>query len=184
MAGHSKWSQIKNKKGITDQKRGALFSKLLKAIAIAARTNPDPQFNPRLRSMIEKAKAANVPNENIERAIKKSSEEKNLEEVVIEAYGPGKSALIIEGITDNKNRTIHEIRHILEEKGAKMGEPGSVLWSFEQNADSRGLDADSRGNWQAKYKQSISEEAKKKLQELIAKLEEHNDVQKVITNSN
>src|SRR3989338_11296018 len=109
MSGHSKWSQIKHKKGTTDQKRGQLFSKLLKAISIAAKKEPNPLYNPRLRSVIEKAKENSVPQENIERAISKASEEKNLDEVIIEAYGPEGAALIIQGVTDNTNRTVAEV---------------------------------------------------------------------------
>src|SRR3989344_8899884 len=119
MSGHNKWSQIKNQKGAADLKRGRLFSKLLKAISIAAKTEPNPNFNPRLRSAIEKAEENNVPKDNIERAINKAKEEKNLEDIVVEAYGPEGSAIIIEGITDNKNRAISEIKHILTEQGGK-----------------------------------------------------------------
>ncbi len=173
MSGHSKWSQIKHKKGATDQKRGLLFSKLLNAVSVAARENPDPTFNPRLRTTIETARAANVPNENIERAVKRSSESKNLEEVIMEAYGPEKSAFVILGITDNTNRTIAEVRHLIEELGAKPADPGSVLWSFERAG----------GEWKPKFLQSTSEAAKAKIAEVIAALEEHPDVQKVITNT-
>ncbi|MEK9186468.1 MAG: YebC/PmpR family DNA-binding transcriptional regulator, partial [Patescibacteria group bacterium] len=98
MSGHNKWSQIQHKKGVVDKKRGATFSKLLNAVSIAARSGPNPDFNPRLRSVIEKAKENKVPQENIERAISKASENKNLEELTIEAYGPEGSALIIEAI--------------------------------------------------------------------------------------
>lgn len=173
MSGHSKWSQIKHKKGITDQKKGALFSKLLKGIAVAARDNPDPQFNPRLRTAIEKAKESNVPGENIERAVKKSSEEKNLEEVTIEAYGPEKAAIVIEGITDSKNRTVAEVRTILTENGGKMADPGSVLWAFEKTVN----------GWQPKFRQPLSEDAAGKLRTLMGKLEDHEDVQRVLTNA-
>jgi YebC/PmpR family DNA-binding regulatory protein len=174
MSGHSKWSQIKRQKDIADQKRGQLFSKLLKAISVAARTEPNPQFNPRLRSAIEKAKENNVPQENIERAINKAAEAKNLEELTIEAYGPEGAALIIEGITDNKNRTTNEIRHLLEENNAKMANPGSVLWAFNAPSNEK--------SWEAKFPQNISENGRQKLSALVAALEEHNDVQKVVTN--
>jgi len=172
MAGHSHWKQIKEKKGAADQKRAQLFSKLLAAITIAARQEPNPDFNPRLRTAIEKAKANKVPQENIERAINKASENKNLEDIVIEAYGPEKIALIIEAITDNKNRTLAEIRHILTDNGAKIADAGSVLWAFEKY----------NGEWRAKFQQTVSAETKQKISELISKLEEHNDIQKVITN--
>jgi YebC/PmpR family DNA-binding regulatory protein len=173
MAGHSHWKQIQYKKGAADIKRGQIFSKLLSAISIAARENPNPDFNPRLRSAVEKAKENQVPLENIERAIKKASESKNLEEVVIEAYGPEKVAMIIEGITDNKNRTINELRTLLSGNGAKMAEQGSVLWSFEKK----------NNEWQPKFKQPVSEEGKKNLDALIEKLEEHGDIQRIVTNA-
>ncbi len=172
MSGHSKWHQIKHKKGVTDQKRGQLFSKILKAVSVAARDNPDPQFNPRLRTLIEKAKINNIPSDNIERALKKSSDDKELYEVVIEAYGPEKTALIIEGITDNKNRTIAEIKTILSENGAKMADQGSVLWAFKSI----------HGQWQAQFPQIVSDTTRKKISELMEKLEAHEDVQGVISN--
>lgn len=173
MSGHNKWSQIKNKKGAADQRRGNLFGKLLKAISIAAKTEPNSQFNPRLRSAIEKAEENNVPQENIDRAVSKAAEEKNLEEVIIEAYGPEGSALIIEGITDNTNRTVSEIKHILSKNNGKMANPGSVLWSFDKT----------ESGWQPKFKQDISSGAKETLKKLLEALEEHDDVQKIITNT-
>jgi len=173
MSGHNKWSQIKNQKGAADLKRGRLFSKLLKAISIAAKTEPNPNFNPRLRSAIEKAEENNVPKDNIERAINKAKEEKNLEDIVVEAYGPEGSAIIIEGITDNTNRAISEIKHLLTEHGGKIANPGSVLWSFEKKD----------GEWRAKFPQTISDDAKEKLNQLISALEEHEDAQKVTTNT-
>ncbi|OGY61989.1 MAG: hypothetical protein A2745_01140 [Candidatus Harrisonbacteria bacterium RIFCSPHIGHO2_01_FULL_44_13] len=179
MSGHSHWKQIQHKKGTADQKRGQVFSKLLMAISIAARQEPNPDFNPRLRSAIEKAQENQVPLENIERAIKKASENKNLGEIVIEAYGPESVAMIIEGITDSKNRTIAEIRHLLNENGAKMADPGSVLWSFSAEGGSA---SGGEKQWKPKFQQSLSDEAKQKLNDLIAKLEEHQDIQKVITN--
>jgi len=172
MSGHNKWSQIKNKKGAADQKRGVLFSKLLKAISIAARDETNPDFNPRLRTLVEKAKENNVPNENIDRAINKAAEAGNLEEVIIEAYGPEKSAFIILGITDNKNRTVSEVKHLLSKNGFKPAEQGSVLWSFEKKD----------GEWTPQFQQSISDTAKEKIREAISEVEEHADVQRVITN--
>jgi YebC/PmpR family DNA-binding regulatory protein len=173
MAGHSHWKQIKLQKTTADQKRGQVFSKLLTAISIASRQEPNPEFNPRLRSLMEKAKENKVPNENIEKAISKVLENKNLEELIIEAYGPEKTALIIEAISDNRNRTIAEIKHLLSENEAKIANPGSVLWSFEKIND----------EWRSKFKQQISKEGGQRIQKLIQILEKHNDVQKVITNS-
>ncbi len=159
---------------MTDKKRGQIFSKILKAISIAAKTEPNPQFNPRLRSAIETAKSANVPQDNVSRAISKASEEKATEDIVIEAYGPEGVSLIIEGITDNTNRSISEIKHILTENGAKIANPGSVLWAFEKTSE----------GWLAKFPQKISEDGRKKISNLIEALEEHDDVQKVVTSSN
>ncbi len=177
MSGHSKWKQIAHKKGVTDQKRGKIFSKLLRAISVAAKTEPNPQFNPRLRSAIDKARENNVPADNIERAISKASEEKNLEDLIIEAYGPEGSALIITAITDSKNRTVNEIRSILNEHNAKMANPGSVLWAF--NPPAGGPDQE----WAAKFPQPISDQAKDQLAKIIETLEENEDVQKIFTNT-
>jgi YebC/PmpR family DNA-binding regulatory protein len=176
MSGHSHWKGVKHKKEITDQKRGRLFSKLLNAIAIASRQEPNPQFNPRLRTAVEKARESNVPQENIDRAIKRASEEKNLEELIIGAYGPEGTALLIEAITDNKNRTIPDIKRILNEHEAKFAEPENIRWAFDPltGRDDR---------WQAKFKQELSEENKNKLNQLIQELENQDDVQKVYTNS-
>ncbi|MFA5099129.1 MAG: YebC/PmpR family DNA-binding transcriptional regulator [Candidatus Paceibacterota bacterium] len=176
MSGHSHWAGIKHKKGSADQKRGLVFSKLLNAISIAAKTETNPQFNPRLRTAIEKAQQNNVPKDNIERAIKRATEQKDLEELLIEAYGPEGSAILIEAITDSRNRTISEVKKILSDNNAKFGEQGSVKWAFESKNSDDGI------IWEVKFKQEISEEAKQKLQELIEELEERDDVQKIYTN--
>src|SRR3989344_4105261 len=131
MSGHSHWSGIKHKKGAKDAKRAVLFSKLLNAVSIAAKPEPNPQFNPRLRTAVDKAREANVPNDNIDRAIKKAAEKTDdLEELLMEAYGPGGAPLLIEAITDSRNRTVSEIKAILGALGAKWAEPGSVRWAF------------------------------------------------------
>jgi len=136
MSGHSKWSKIKRGKAITDAKRGKLFSKLAKIISVAAREKGgDPKFNPTLRLAIEKAKEANMPNENIERAIAKGAGEEEgsrMEEFLYEAYGPGGIALLIEGITDNKNRSLAEIKNILAKQNAKFAEAGGVSYLFQK----------------------------------------------------
>lgn len=178
MSGHSKFSKIKHKKGAADEKRGQLFGKLLKAISVAARDNNDPKFNSHLRSAIDQAKKSNVPIDNIERAINKSSEAKDLKNITIEAYGPEGVAIIIEAITDNTNRTTNEIRHILDKNEAKMANPGTVLWSF--NTPSGG--ADGEKGWEAKFPQNVSRETKVKIDRLIVKLEEREDIQNVVTN--
>ncbi len=136
MSGHSHFSTIKHKKAITDAKRGNLFSKLTKAISVAAREKGgDPDVNSKLKLAIEQAREANMPSDNIERAIKKGSGELGagkLEEVLFEAYGPGGIALIIEGITDNKNRTFGEIKQILTQHNSKLANEGSVRWLFKR----------------------------------------------------
>jgi len=150
MSGHNKWSSIKHKKGAADAKRGQLFTRLVKEIILAARNGGgDPEANPRLRTAILNAKAANMPRENIERAIKRGTGEiegANYEEVVYEGYGPNGIGLVIEVMTDNKNRTIADLRHTLTKYGGTMAESGAVAWNFEQkgffNVPAAGLDED------------------------------------------
>ena len=136
MSGHSKWATIKRKKAATDAKRGKIFTKLIKELIIAARDGGgDSDANPRLRQAISTAKAANMPNDNINRAIKKGTGELegiNYEEFTYEGYGPGGVALFMEVLTDNKKRTVSEIRHLMHKYGGKLGENGSVSWMFEK----------------------------------------------------
>lgn len=136
MSGHSKWSQIKHKKAITDVKKGKVFSKMVRLISVAARAKgKDPEANPNLRALIDKARSINMPIENIERAIAKGAGElegSQIEEFTLEAYGPGGSALLIEGTTDNNNRSISELKFLLSEHNGKLANPGSVLWLFER----------------------------------------------------
>lgn len=136
MSGHSKWATIRRKKERTDAARGKVFTKLIKEISVAARAGGgDDSGNPRLRSAILAAKAANMPAANIERAVKKGTGELPgmvYEEVVYEGYGPGGAALLIHTLTDNRNRTVSEIRHILSKRGGSLGETGSVNWMFER----------------------------------------------------
>jgi YebC/PmpR family DNA-binding regulatory protein len=136
VSGHSKWSQIKRKKAITDNKRGQHFTKLIREITVAARSGGGSiEGNHRLRLAVDTAKAANMPAENIERAIKKGTGELegvHYEEIAYEAYGPGGVALYIEVVTDNANRSVAEIRHTLERNGGNMGTSGSVAWQFEK----------------------------------------------------
>src|SRR3989344_9613528 len=134
MSGHSKWSQIKHQKAITDKKKGQLFSKLSKLISLAAKKSANPQSNLELKSAIDNAKAYDMPNDNIERAIKKVSDKSatQLEELFIEAIGPGGIALGIKAITDSHNRTISEIKNILSDHSLKMVPPGSISWMFNQ----------------------------------------------------
>ncbi|SHM53394.1 DNA-binding regulatory protein, YebC/PmpR family [Caldanaerovirga acetigignens] len=136
MSGHSKWANIKHKKAKMDAQKGKLYTKLSKMIIVAVREGgPDPEANSRLRDVIEKAKEANMPNENIIRAIKRGSGElggENLEEALYEGYGPGGAAILLEVMTDNRNRTAAELRHIFDKHGGNLGEAGCVAWMFEK----------------------------------------------------
>jgi YebC/PmpR family DNA-binding regulatory protein len=137
VSGHSKWSQIKHKKAHTDAKRGRVFTKIVKEISIAARLGGggDPEANPRLRTAIEKAKEVNMPHDNIKKAIMKGTGELpgvSYEEYVYEGYGPAGVAMIIEVMTDNKNRTLPEIRHMMAKGGGSLGETGCVSWMFDK----------------------------------------------------
>jgi YebC/PmpR family DNA-binding regulatory protein len=134
MSGHSKWHTIKHKKGAADAKRGKLFTRLIKELSVAARNGGgDPGMNPRLRTIIADAKAANMPRENIERAIRRGTGEEpgvSYEEITYEGYGPGGVALMIESVTDNKNRTVGEIRHLLGKYNGNLAAENSVAWMF------------------------------------------------------
>ncbi|HPA06718.1 MAG TPA: YebC/PmpR family DNA-binding transcriptional regulator [Candidatus Hydrogenedentes bacterium] len=136
MSGHSKWSTIKRKKGALDAKRGKIFSRLAKEISVAAKTGGgDADMNPRLRTVLLAARAENMPKDNIDRAIKKGTGELpgvTYEEARYEGYGPSGVALIVDVLTDNKNRTVSEIRHLLTRYGGSMAETGAVVWNFEQ----------------------------------------------------
>lgn len=136
MAGHNKWSKIKRKKGVNDAKRGALFTKLIREITVAAREGGgDPDYNARLRLAVDTAKAEDMPNENIERAIKRGTGELegvDYEEATYEGYGPGGVALFIECLTDNTNRTVADIRHVLGKYEGSLGTDGSVAWQFDR----------------------------------------------------
>lgn len=134
MSGHSKWSTIKRAKGANDAKRGVIFTKIGNQIAIAARAGADPSMNPTLALAIEKAKAANMPNTNIERAIARVTDKSaaQLEEVIYEAYGQGGTAIIIETATDNRNRTFPDVRSTLSKNGGNIAEPGSVMFNFDR----------------------------------------------------
>jgi YebC/PmpR family DNA-binding regulatory protein len=148
MSGHSKWSSIKHKKAATDAKRGKIFTKLIKEITVAARLGGgDQEANPRLRSAIQAAKSENMPKDNVERAIKKGTGELegvNYEESIYEGYGPGGAAVLVESLTDNKNRTVADIRSIFGKNGGNLGENGCVAWMFDKKGyiavDSKSVD--------------------------------------------
>jgi len=136
MSGHSKWSSIKHKKAATDAKRGKIFTKLIKEITVAARMGGgDLEANPRLRAAVAAAKSENMPKDNIERAIKKGTGELegvNYEESIYEGYGPGGAAVLVESLTDNKNRTVADVRSIFGKNGGSLGENGCVAWMFDK----------------------------------------------------
>ena len=136
MSGHSKWHSIKHKKGALDAKRGKVFTRIIKELTVAARNGGgDPEMNPRLRTIIAEAKSVNMPSDNIKKAIQRGTGELpgvNYEEVVYEGYGPGGAAVIIEALTDNRNRTVGELRHMLTKHNGNLGESNSVAWMFSK----------------------------------------------------
>lgn len=179
MSGHNKWAQIKRQKAVTDAKKSKMFGKVARIISVAVRDKgSDPSLNTSLKSAIQKAREINMPQDNIDRAIKKgagSGDGVTLQEFVYEAYGPGGVALLITGITDNNNRTSNEVKHLLSERGAKWANPGSVLWAFEKKETEwtpleYGLVEISSGDTEALYK-------------LMDALDEHDDVQEIYANN-
>jgi YebC/PmpR family DNA-binding regulatory protein len=174
MAGHNKWSKIKRQKEKTDGQKSKIFGKLVRMISVEAKIAGGNTSAPGLRAAIEKARAANVPNENIERAIKKASEsDETLETILYEAYGPGGCAIIIEALTSNRNRAAQEIKHILSKFGIQLAGIGTATWAFEKNAQ----------GWQAKTTVNLSDEDGNRLGEILDALEENDDVQEVYTNT-
>ncbi len=175
MSGHSKWAQIKHQKGTTDAKKSKMFGKLSHLVALAARKGGDPASNATLRDAIAKAKTENMPADNIQKAIKRGTgEEKGvaLEEILYEVFGPGGCAILIEGITDNKNRTLGEIRHILGKHELQLAGSGSCLWAFEKTS----------GGWNPKHTLEISKEDQGKLKQLFEEIDELEDIQDITTN--
>lgn len=174
MSGHNKWSKIKHKKAITDAQKSKIFSKYAKFISVESKNVKGNITSPTLKAIIEKAKKNNMPAVNIERAVKKGvgDDGVSIEPVTYEVYGPGGCALIIEGLTDNKNRTAAEIKHLLSKHGLQLAEPGAAIWAFEKN----GVD------WEAKTIIRISEKDGEKLKTIIEAIENNDDVQYVYTN--
>lgn len=174
MSGHSKWSQIKRQKGSEDAKRSKVFAKLARAISQESKRVKGDASSPGLRVMIEKAKKENMPKDTIERAVKKgtSADMGELFEVMYEAYGPGGSAILIEGLTDSKNRSAAEIKHLLSLHGSALASQGAAAWAF----------AKENGEWVPQVTVPLSDEDGEKLSLLIEELEEREDVQDVYTN--
>lgn len=175
MAGHSKWAQIKRKKAVTDIKRSKEFTRLAKAIAVESRLAKGDITHASLRAAIEKARAANMPKENIERAVLKGAgpDATALEHVTYEMYGPGGTAILIDVITDNKNRSVQELRHLVSKNGFALAEPGAAQWAFSKV----GME------WQPSVTVDITEPEAEALAELLAIVEEYDDVQGIATNA-
>ena len=174
MAGHSKWANIRHRKAIQDARRGKLFTKLVRAITVAVQKGgPNPETNPTLRDAIASAKAANMPKANIERAIKRASERgggEKLEELTLEGYGPEGVAMVVRAITNNRNRTVSEIRHIFAEHGGSLGEQGSALYIFKDPQ-------------KPLFEVTINDREKaQKVLDLANALDDHPDVQTVLAN--
>lgn len=178
MSGHNKWSQIKHQKAKTDAQKSKIFSKFAKIITQEAKKTNGNINSPSLKSAIERAKAANMPSDNIDRAIKKATTEAaNLEPITYEAYGPGGCALIIEALTDNRNKAAQEVKHILSKHNLTLAGIGSAAWAFEQTNQ---VD---QPKWIPKTTTALSEEDIHKLEEVVEALEENDEVQDVYTNA-
>lgn len=177
MSGHNKWAQIKHKKAITDAKKSKIFSKLVRFISVEAKLSGGKE-SPGLRAAIEKAKKVNMPGDVIERAIKKASEPgAHMDAITYEAYGPGGVGIIIETLTDSKNRTAQEIKHILSKNELALGGIGSVVWAFQKEKTPEGL------IWKPNMLTPLSDTDLELLDKLVEDLEENDDVQDVYTNA-
>lgn len=176
MSGHNKWSKIKNKKAVTDAAKSKIFGKLVRMIAVESKKAKGDINSPSLRAAIEKAKEANVPSDNIDRAVKKGlgGEGGEMEQITYEAYGPGGCALIIEALTDNRNKAAQEVKYILSKNGFELATPGSATWAFEKQVGT---------GWTPKTMTPISDEDGEKLDKLIEELEDNEEVQEVFTNA-
>ncbi len=173
MAGHSKWAKLKHHKGKTDAQKSKTFSKLVRFIAVEAKKAKGDRSSPGLRAAIEKARAENMPADNIDRAIDKAAGgAAELEQVQYEAYGPGGAAIIIEGYTDSRNRTVQDLKHLLSLHGGALATPGAAIWAFTK------VD----GKLEPTTTVPLTDEDGQKLSELLDALEEHDDVNEVYTN--
>ncbi|HWP61262.1 MAG TPA: YebC/PmpR family DNA-binding transcriptional regulator [Candidatus Paceibacterota bacterium] len=175
MSGHNKWSKIKRQKGAADVAKSNVWGKLGKRIAIESKAAKGDANSPGLRSWIEKAKKENMPKENIERAIAKgiSADASTMESVTYETYGPGGTAIIIAAVTDSRNRTAQEIKHLLSKNGLALAAPGSAAWAFTKTAD----------GYEPHTTVPLSEEDGAKLGEILEQIEENDDVEEVFTNA-
>lgn len=173
MAGHSKWAKLKHQKGKTDAQKSKLFSKLVRFISVEAKKAKGDRSSPGLRAAIEKARAANMPADNIDRAIEKASASGELEQVVYEAYGPGGVALVVEGYTDSRNRTTQEIKLLLTQHGGALAQQGAAAWAFNRV----------EGKLEPATTVEVNDEDGEKLSQLVDALEDNDDVSEVYTNA-
>jgi YebC/PmpR family DNA-binding regulatory protein len=175
MSGHNKWSKIKHKKAAGDAQKSKVFGKLARLITLESKRAGGSVSAPALRTLIDKARKANMPSENIERAIEKGrgGDGSALERVLYEGYGPGGVALVIDAVTDNRNRTAQEIKFLLGEYGASLAAPGSALWGFEKTVE----------GYVPKAMVTLTPEDTKRLEDLLTALEDHDDVEEVFENA-
>ena len=175
MSGHNKWSKIKHKKAAADSQKSKVFSKYAHLIAVESKRSAGDTNSPTLKSIIEKARSENMPIENIERAVARGAGlgSSAVEEAVYETYGPGGAAVIALALTDNRNRTAAEIKHLLSEYDTSLAAPGSAMWAFSKNED---------GGYIPNTTVTLSEDEKTKLEQLVSALEEHGDIETVYTN--
>ena len=175
MSGHNKWSQIKNKKAVTDGKRSKIFGKFSKLIALESKKSNGNLSSPGLRAVIERAKKENMQNELIDRAIKKGAggDAGNMESVLFEAYGPGGCAIVMEGLTDNNNRTVAEIKHLFSKRGFALAGQGAAIWAFIKTNE----------GYEPNMTVPLSDEDGEALSSLLEELDDHDDIQEVYTNA-
>jgi len=175
MAGHSKWAQIKRKKAATDSARSKVFGKFSRLIAVESKRSGGDISDPGLRAVIDRAKTENMPKDSIDRAVAKgmSKDAAELESIMYETYGPGGSAILIDTLTDNRNRTAAEIKHLLSKNGYELASPGSAVWAFTKNTE----------GYEPMTMVQVSQDEGEALSELLEQLDEHDDVQNVYTNA-
>src|SRR3989344_819697 len=175
MSGHNKWSQIKHKKGASDAMKSKVWGKLAKRIIVESKVAGGDVTSPTLRTWIEKAKAANMPKDNIDRAVKKgiSTDAGAMDAVTYETYGPGGAAILIEALTDSRNRTAQEIKHLLSERGLELASPGSAAWAFKKTHD----------GYEAQTTVPLSEADSGQLMKVLEDIDAHDDVENVYTNA-
>ncbi len=177
MAGHSKWAQIKRQKAVTDGARARVFARFARLITLEAKKAAGNTNDPGLKAAIERAKKVNMPKENIERAVAKgtSKDASSLEQVTYECYGPGGAAIIVDALTDNRNRTTQELKHLLSKNELELAAPGSALWAFQKHPDGSFTPHEPLTEVDASFEDALSA--------LLSLLDEHDDVQRVFTNA-